>query len=150
MTSVPLLVITWPGIGFQIVISLHYLGLFATKTVFGVSDKVRFKPAFSATGLARKLKFRLPQALIWYFPKSDNKGADQTGLHLCCSQTPEDRFSHVEAHFYIIQYFLWTPNRVIKGLPYTEQFLYNAMFGVHKNWPIIRAPCYKGAILQKE
>ena len=29
----------------------------------------------------------------------NNKGADQTaqaGLHFCCSQTPEDRFSRVE------------------------------------------------------
>ena len=24
----------------------------------------------------------------------------QAGLHLCCSQTPEDRFSHIEAHIF--------------------------------------------------
>ena len=35
------------------------------------------------------------------FQKANNKGADQTaqaGLGLCCSNTPEDRFSHVEVH----------------------------------------------------
>ena len=34
------------------------------------------------------------------FQKVNNIGAGQTaqaGLRLCCSQTPEDRFSHVEA-----------------------------------------------------
>ena len=36
--------------------------------------------------------------------KAKNKGADQTadaqaGLHLCCSQPSEDRFSRVEARF---------------------------------------------------
>ena len=37
--------------------------------------------------------------------KGNNKGADhadcadaQAGLHMCCSQTSEDRFSRVEAH----------------------------------------------------
>ena len=31
--------------------------------------------------------------------KANNKGANvQAGLHLCCLQTPEFRFSRVEAH----------------------------------------------------
>ena len=30
--------------------------------------------------------------------KKQKKGADQTGLRLCCSQTPEDRVFRVEAH----------------------------------------------------
>ena len=42
---------------------LHYnMGRDARKPVFGISDKVRFKPVCSATErLARKLKFRLLQ-----------------------------------------------------------------------------------------
>ena len=28
---------------------LHYMGLVATKPVFGISDKASFKPAYSAT-----------------------------------------------------------------------------------------------------
>ena len=45
------------------------------------------------------------------FQKANNKGADQTvdaqaqaGLRLCCSQTTEDRFSHVAAHFILENY----------------------------------------------
>ena len=41
----------------------------------------------------------------------------QVGLHFCCSQTPEDRFSHVEAHM-IINY----------NLP---QFLSNPVISMH-------------------
>ena len=54
--------------------------------------------------LARKLKFRLQQVWILYFPISEKRRrwsvcADaQVGLHLCCSQTPEDRFSCVYVH----------------------------------------------------
>ena len=53
--------------------------------------------------LARKLKFHLKQVYILYFPKSEwqrrwSDCADaQAGLRLCCSQTTEDRLSHVEA-----------------------------------------------------
>ena len=33
------------------------------------------------------------------FQKANNKGADaQAGLRLCCLQTPEDKFSRIEAH----------------------------------------------------
>ena len=34
-----------------------------------------------------KVQIRLPNA--------------QAGLHLCCSQFPKDRFSHIEAHYEI-------------------------------------------------
>ena len=56
--------------------------------------------------LARKLKFHLWQVYIWYFAKSDNKGADQTARmrRLVCAcvvrQLPEDRFSRGEAHMF--------------------------------------------------
>ena len=37
--------------------------------------------------------------------KRKNKGADeQAGLHICCSQTPEDMFSRVQAHFIICHF----------------------------------------------
>ena len=54
------------------------------------------------------LSYRDLELEKWNFPcnkfryytvqKANNKGAAQTGQCLCCSQTPEDRFSCVEAH----------------------------------------------------
>ena len=48
-------------------LSLNEVGLVVRKPVYGVSDKVRFKPDA------------------------------QDGPHLCCLQTSEDRFSRIEA-----------------------------------------------------
>ena len=39
------------------------MGLVATKPVFGVSDKVRFKPAGSATGTSYKIQISLVTSL---------------------------------------------------------------------------------------
>ena len=54
------------------------MGLVATKPVFWVFDKVRFKPACTATGTSYKIEILLVSSLIWYFPKIKTKGADQT------------------------------------------------------------------------
>ena len=74
------------------------MGLVARKPVFGVSNKVRFKPAYSATEISQKIEIALDASI----DMTDNKGTDQTGpmcrpvpgagLRLCCSQTTEDRF----------------------------------------------------------
>ena len=59
--------------------------------------------------LARKLKFYLIRGKIWYFPKREQQRrrsdcADaQAGLRLCCSQTPEDRFSCFAAQLVCVQ-----------------------------------------------
>ena len=59
--------------------------------------QVRFKPACSASDL---LEFAGSKSRYDIFQNANNKGADQTaqaGLRLCCSQTPENRFSRNEA-----------------------------------------------------
>ena len=56
----------------------HYMGLVVRKPVFEVSDKASFKQSPQLQRPARKLKFHLKQVYIWYFPKSEKKGADQT------------------------------------------------------------------------
>ena len=51
------------------------MGLVATRPVFKVSDKVRFKQACSATGTSSKIDI----SFVASFPKkANNKGADQT------------------------------------------------------------------------
>ena len=103
-----------------------FLGIFSDNTrLFGIIWASLWEKLFSGVGgggggvstksvsnqspqlkrLAWKLKFHLQQVYIWYFPKSKKKKrrwsdcADaQAGLRLCCSQTPEDRVSRVEAH----------------------------------------------------
>ena len=70
------------------------------KPVFKVSDKVRFKPACSATekillieGLDMILSNKgITKALI----RLGRYASVQAGLHLCCSQTIEDWFSGIE------------------------------------------------------
>ena len=70
----------------------------------GVSTKSVSNQSPQLKRLAWKLKFHLQQVYIWYFPKSKKKRRwsdctdAQAGLRLCCSQTPEDRVSRVEAH----------------------------------------------------
>ena len=76
----------------------------------GVSTKSVSNQSPQLKRLAWKLKFHLQQVYIWYFPKSKKRRwsdcADaQAGLRLCCSQTPEDRVSRVEAH---IMLYLWS------------------------------------------
>ena len=58
--------------------------------VFGVSDKVRFKPACSATETSyiENRNFARSKSRHDTFQNVNNKGADQTaqaGLRLCCS-----------------------------------------------------------------
>ena len=80
------------------------MGLVARKPVFGISEKASFKPVSSATGTSQKIEISPVASLMWYFPQSEKQRrwsdcADaQAGLPLCCSQTSEDRFSHIEAH----------------------------------------------------
>ena len=61
--------------------------------VFEISDKASFKPVSPATDTSKKNEI----SLVGSFQKANNKGADQTALMLCCSQTPEDWFSRAEA-----------------------------------------------------
>ena len=75
------------------------MGRDATKPVFGVSDKVKFKSACSATETSWKIEILLIAILDNdTFQEANDQGADQTaqvaqaGLHLCCSQTPHDGF----------------------------------------------------------
>ena len=83
------------------------MGLVETKPVFRVSDSARLKPVPSATETSKKIenllvvslnmilsKMRITRELIrlrgcavWSAP--------------CCSQTPEDKFSHVEAQIVV-------------------------------------------------
>ena len=81
------------------------LGRVAIKPVFGVSEKASFKPVSSATGTS--LKIEISSIASLHMIHSTTRitkalGSDcadaQAGLRLCCSQTPEDRFSRFEAH----------------------------------------------------
>ena len=82
------------------------MGLVVRKPVCRVSDKASFKQVSSATETRQNIeispvailhmilsKKRVTKALI-------RLGDAQAGLRLCCSQTPQDRFSRVEAHSY--------------------------------------------------
>ena len=67
---------------------VHYIiimGLVARKPVFGVSDKVRFKPACSATETSQKVEISLVASLDLALSKTraNNKGADQTARMVC-------------------------------------------------------------------
>ena len=68
-----------------------HMGLVATKPVFRVSDKARLKPACSATESSWKNEISLV-GRYYIFQKANNKGADQAGLGLCCSQKPQTGF----------------------------------------------------------
>ena len=54
-----------------------YLSLVLRKPVFGISDQVRHKPGCTATEMAWGLKFRIQEVEEFYYPYSENKGADQ-------------------------------------------------------------------------
>ena len=80
------------------------MGCDARKPVFWVSDKVRFKPNCLATEGSKKIEISLIASLYIIF---SNKRITKALiiLHkcagwsaLCCTQTPEDKFSRVEAH----------------------------------------------------
>ena len=84
------------------------MGLVATKPVFRVPDKVRFKPACSATDWLEKLNFAGSKLRYGTFQTANNKGTDQTALmrRLVCAcvvrKYPEDRFSRIEAQMQYI------------------------------------------------
>ena len=73
--------------------------------VFGVSDKVRFKPAGIATGTSYKIEIFLVAS---FFMVLSNKRITKVLIRLCrragwpapllFTKTPEDRFSCIEAH----------------------------------------------------
>ena len=80
------------------------MGLVATKSVFGVSVKARFKPVSSATETSQKCEILLEASsdMILYNTRITKA---LIRLHECAGwsapllfETPEDRFSHVEAH----------------------------------------------------
>ena len=80
------------------------MGLDATKPVFGVFDKAKIKPVTPATETSKKIEFSLIASLDIELSK---KQITKALISLrgcagwsasCCSQTPEDRFSRVEAH----------------------------------------------------
>ena len=88
---------------------LYYMSLDPTKPVFGVSGKARLKPISSATEASKKIEVLLVARLDMVLSKKTyNKGADRSaGMHrLVCTfvvrKSPEDRFSHVEAHIILI------------------------------------------------
>ena len=56
------------------------MGLVARKPVFGVSNKVRFKPAFSATETSQKIEIALEASLGMIF---SNTGITQALIRLC-------------------------------------------------------------------
>ena len=71
------------------------------KPVFGVSDKASFKPVSSATETSLKIEISPVASLHMILSK---KRTTKVLIRLrrlvcsfCCSQTPEDRFSCVEA-----------------------------------------------------
>ena len=74
------------------------------------------------------LVFHLQQVYIWCFLKSEfqRRWSDcavaQAGLRLCCSQTPEDRFSRDEAHLPFF-YCAWSIKENIMTCPNCRQEL---------------------------
>ena len=89
-----------------------YMGHDARKPVFGVSDKVSFKPFSSATKTSKKFEILLVASLdmILYNKRITKalirmRGCTVWSVPLLFA-TPEDRFSRVEAHIYLDQ-FLW-------------------------------------------
>ena len=102
---------TWVFFFWQHYIVWYHMGLVVRKTVFGGGgggggcfDKECFKPVSSAKETSLKIEISPAASLHMILSKKQKKGrwsdcADaQAGLRLCCSQTPEDRVSRVEAH----------------------------------------------------
>ena len=77
------------------------MGIHATKPVFRVLKKRGSNQSPQLHRQARNWNFACGKSRYDTSQKVNNKGADQTvqaGLHLCCSQSPEDVFSGIEAH----------------------------------------------------
>ena len=74
----------------------YQMDLDAINPVFGVSDKVRFKPACSATKSGLKLEIKLLASLDM-IPSKKRITKVLIRLRRCCLQTSEDRFSRVVA-----------------------------------------------------
>ena len=63
----------------DITLSLVYLGLDATKPVFGASDKAKLKSVYSATETRQKIEISPVASLDMILSKkANNKGADQS------------------------------------------------------------------------
>ena len=77
------------------------MGLGATKPVFRVSDKGRLKPVSSAT--SKKSEISPEASFDMILPNKQitkvliRLTEAQAGMHLCCLQTPENRFSRAKA-----------------------------------------------------
>ena len=81
-------------------LSRKHIGLVETKPCFGVPIKKRLIPVSPATETSYK-NWNFTRSKFRYhsiYEATESKGADRAGLCLCCSKTPEDRFSHVETH----------------------------------------------------
>ena len=84
-----------------------YMGRNARKPVFGVnSDKMRFKPACSATKASWKTEILLVaiREMILSDERITKTLISLRGLRLCWLQPPKGRFSHVEAHIILIAF----------------------------------------------
>ena len=88
------------------------MGLVTRKPVFGVSDKVRFKPASWTTETSKKIENALEASLDMMV---SNTRITKALIRLCgCTvwsapvlfANPEDRFSHVEAQMICLNY-MW-------------------------------------------
>ena len=66
------------------------MGLDATNTVFGVSEKVRFKPAFSATETSYKIGISLVA--------NQDTILSNKRITIALIQGPKDRFTRAEAY----------------------------------------------------
>ena len=78
------------------------MGLIARKSVFGVPDKASFKTVSTATETNKKIEIWLVASLhMILLDKRITKAL--ISLRLCCLQTPEDRFSRVEAHILVLK-----------------------------------------------
>ena len=62
---------------------MYYMSHYTRKPVFGVSDRVRHKPAVQPKKMARDLKFCISEVEGLYYLSSENKGADQLCGYLC-------------------------------------------------------------------
>ena len=90
---------------------MFYLVLVARKSVFRVSDKVRFKPACSGTGSSYKIEILLVATLdIILFNKRKTKALISLPRWAGWSAplllaNPENRFSCIKAHLYQLIFF---------------------------------------------
>ena len=71
----------------------QYMGLVMTKPVFGVSDKVRFKPACSATEISQKNDISLVASLDMVLSKTQITKA-LIRLHRCAGLSVPVLFAH--------------------------------------------------------